>query len=360
MRHKILFSLLFALIVLIPFQKAQASGSQSVTRGDAMPTIFWSITGSSSDCTFSTSYPDAAGDGIRTEWNALASGASGSKSFTGKNVWANPGSYTFTCTILVGTTLYSDTATLVVNDCLLPATWDAVNHVCAAAGSPVISSFTATPNSLPAGGGSSTLAWTVANVTSCWASGSWTGWKSNTGSSETVTVTTTTTYTLECWNAVGVSSGQSNVLVTVALAPAALNICPAPSTTIDTVSPGYMVVYYTPIGTSFTGCGSPNGSNVTGSAVWTSSNNAVVTVSGGTLSGVSLGSATITANYSGLSDSRSVTVTCTPTNFCSTDSRTETTCIGDTFTIADDGCGNVVSGCPGNRACDFNWKEVAP
>jgi trimeric autotransporter adhesin len=48
--------------------------------------------------------------------------------------------------------------------------------------------------------------------------------------------------------------------------------------------------------------------DVTGSATWSSSNTAVATVSGGLVTGVSIGSATVTATYGGQTGSASVSV----------------------------------------------------
>ncbi len=72
-------------------------------------------------------------------------------------------------------------------------------------------------------GNSSTLTWTTANATSCWATngvGNWTNQpKSSAGSSELTTPTSTTTYTIECWNSIGTSSGPANATVNVTCAP---------------------------------------------------------------------------------------------------------------------------------------------
>ncbi len=78
--------------------------------------------------------------------------------------------------------------------------------------------FSANPASITTGG-SSTLSWSTTNATSCWATGGWTGWKAVNGSS-VVSPTVTTTYTLECWNSVGVSSGQRSATVTITANPA--------------------------------------------------------------------------------------------------------------------------------------------
>ncbi len=80
-----------------------------------------------------------------------------------------------------------------------------------ATGKPVISTFTATPASLPVGGGSSTLAWTVAGADTLSidkAVGT------VTGTEKAVTVNATTTYTLTATNSLG--SETKAVTVTVA------------------------------------------------------------------------------------------------------------------------------------------------
>jgi len=78
---------------------------------------------------------------------------------------------------------------------------------------PTISSFTATPASFDAGGGTSQLAWAVVNETSLYLSPDagdvtgLTGW--------VVSPTVTTTYTLTAENALGYTQGQ----VTITVAP---------------------------------------------------------------------------------------------------------------------------------------------
>ena len=270
MRYKFFFALVFAFSILVPSQTVFAGNSATVTRGDPMPNISWSVGGAPS-CTTSTGYPNLA-DGIRGQWRSFApSTGSGTFSFSG-NVYAPAGPYTFTCTAGA----VSDTATLNVNDCSAPATWNGtacempattVNGTCSATPEtcstgtysnspadtaanyrwtclgggvpvgtnsgtctspkvappdPVISSFTATPNSHPVGGGNSTLAWSVSNATSCDAAGGDATWDfyspSHLGGSSVRTVATTTTYQLQCWNSLGVSSGIATVTVTVAAA----------------------------------------------------------------------------------------------------------------------------------------------
>lgn len=104
--------------------------------------------------------------------------------------------------------------------------------------------------------------------------------------------------------------------------------------------------------------------DVTGTTVWSTSNAAVATVVGGVVTSTTntIGSsATISATYSGLTDSgATVVITCLPTN-CFDPGPAATAankCPGSAneFTI-DDGCGGTLT-CQGTRVCDFNWKEV--
>ncbi|MBI1833297.1 MAG: hypothetical protein HYR90_00560 [Candidatus Andersenbacteria bacterium] len=75
--------------------------------------------------------------------------------------------------------------------------------------------FTADPTSVPYGD-KTTLQWSTTNTTSCWAEQGWTGWKNHLGGTElSAELTQTTTFSLECWNAVGVSSGKKFVTVQV-------------------------------------------------------------------------------------------------------------------------------------------------
>jgi hypothetical protein len=91
--------------------------------------------------------------------------------------------------------------------------------------SPPTVSLTASPDSIAAGE-SSTLSWSSSNVTSCTASGGWSGSKSTSGS-QSVAPTVTTTYTLTCSGA----GGSATASATVALRQ------PAPVLTL-TATPG--------------------------------------------------------------------------------------------------------------------------
>jgi len=86
---------------------------------------------------------------------------------------------------------------------------------------PTITSFTASPNPVDYNT-ASTLSWNVANVSSCWASGAWTGWKSNIGGTEsTGPMPISKAYYLECWNTAvpPVSTGQKSVTVSLNCSP---------------------------------------------------------------------------------------------------------------------------------------------
>ena len=86
----------------------------------------------------------------------------------------------------------------------------------------------------------STLTWTTVNATSCWATNGWTGWKAFAGGTEsTGLLTAAKTYSLECWNAAGVSSGIKSVTVGVNPPPCVSNCSCASSTCVgDTCSDG--------------------------------------------------------------------------------------------------------------------------
>lgn len=171
--------------------------------------------------------------------------------------------------------------------------------------------------------------------------------------------TGTHTLTMECTNGSDVALDSVDVIV-AAPVQAALNVCPT-SATLYEDNTSSLKAWHTDTGVTFNGCAAPNGTDRTGAASWSSSNIGVASVSGGTVTGVSAGSATIQASYAGLSDTASVSVLCSPDNSCSSQSskdKADLVCTTDIFTIPD-GCGNDIV-CNGTRACDYNWKEVAP
>jgi|GEM_PF-5082842 len=95
----------------------------------------------------------------------------------------------------------------------------------AAAPTLTFSSFFTSPASPLAYGAATTLTWSTTNTSSCWASGAWSGWKTNTGGSEaTGALTANQTYYLECWNSAGFSTGIKTIIVYVATIPAPASI----------------------------------------------------------------------------------------------------------------------------------------
>jgi hypothetical protein len=93
------------------------------------------------------------------------------------------------------------------------------NQNCTVAACPLATvTLTASPATIPSGS-PSTLTWTTNNaVNGCWAwGGGIDGWKANSNGAhnQSVSPASTTTYSIECWNADGVSSGVRNATVTV-------------------------------------------------------------------------------------------------------------------------------------------------
>ena len=109
------------LFITSPFL-AFASGSKTITRGDAV-TITWEVTGATS-CSPDTSYPKTAGDNVWDKWNSIGQTTSGSTTFD--SVYQpNPSGYVFSCkNIDYGIV---DQITLYVNDCPATAPWDTTN-----------------------------------------------------------------------------------------------------------------------------------------------------------------------------------------------------------------------------------------
>jgi hypothetical protein len=77
---------------------------------------------------------------------------------------------------------------------------------------PVISSFSASPSGLPAGGGSTTLSWAATNTTQITIDG---GVGVVTGTSKTLTVNATKTFTLTAENANGSVTATTDITVGV-------------------------------------------------------------------------------------------------------------------------------------------------
>jgi hypothetical protein len=95
---------------------------------------------------------------------------------------------------------------------------------------PTIGSFTATPSTLPAGGGSVTLAWSVTGATALSISGGVGSVTPVTSGSITGTVNTTTTFTLTATNSEGMSTATATVTVAGAAGPTINSFTVTPAT----------------------------------------------------------------------------------------------------------------------------------
>ncbi|MFA5993483.1 MAG: hypothetical protein WC823_00825 [Parcubacteria group bacterium] len=136
--------------------------------------------------------------------------------------WAYVGTSAANCTRMRNCEYYTPPAACVPNTCAADTCagqtcWNGCTTVngtknCAA---PTLT-FSASPASLPYGGGNSTLSWSTTNATSCWASNGWGGGGVNLSGNSLQGLTTTKTFDLECWNSASVSSGKKSVTVTVA------------------------------------------------------------------------------------------------------------------------------------------------
>ena len=78
--------------------------------------------------------------------------------------------------------------------------------------------FSATPATIPYGGGNATLSWSTTNATSCWSSGGqWPDgdiWRNLSNPGRTDWYGATSILYLECWSATGVSTGIKSVTIT--------------------------------------------------------------------------------------------------------------------------------------------------
>ena len=125
----------------------------------------------------------------------------------------------------VTTTTYSATCT--GNDGN-PYTGSATVTVTSAGSAPTVS-LSASPTSITSGG-SSNLTWTTGNSpTSCTASGGWSGTKTATGGTSSVSPASTTTYTLTCSNTFGSGSSSATVTVTAAAATPTVSVSASPT-----------------------------------------------------------------------------------------------------------------------------------
>jgi hypothetical protein len=200
-------------------------------------------------------------------------------------------------------------------------------------------------------------------ATTCTGSGNnWNGNKFTTGGNDNVSATAASLYTLTCTNSQGTSTSDS---ISVTLSPT-LKLCenscnssiepPSNFTMIQGSSKNVVSCYNDAVS-----CTDPTG-NVSPSTSWnenTSSN--IVTLTNTdpkTVNATAKGTESISATYSGQTQNRDITVTCTDAGACSRDPQSQNLCASDTFTTVDL-CGDTVS-CNGSKSCDYNWKEVAP
>jgi hypothetical protein len=156
----------------------------TITAGSQV-TLTWTVSGNADSCT-------GTGGGL-TGWNGDRARANGTHTLN-----INPGStrtYTLTCSNEGGST----SADVTVTVGLVPTV-----------------QLAAMPTTVTSGG-SSTLTWTVNNdANSCTASGNWTGSKTATGGTQTMTgITTNKTYNLVCSNDFGSSTPLATATVTV-------------------------------------------------------------------------------------------------------------------------------------------------
>ena len=100
---------------------AFASGSKTITRGDAV-TINWDVTGATS-CDPSTDYPTDF-DNVQSDWLKAGTSTTGQVLFN--SVYQpKPSGYSFSCENFVYGIV--DQITLYVNDCPATAPWDTTN-----------------------------------------------------------------------------------------------------------------------------------------------------------------------------------------------------------------------------------------
>ena len=189
----------------------------------------------------------------------------------------------------------------------------------------------------------------------------WTGGKFTTGGNDNIQATAASLYTLTCTNSQGISASDS---ISVTLAPT-LKICqnscsgsiePPASFSMDRYDTKDLVACHN----DAVSCTDATG-DVTTSATWTEGGGNPVSLGGSspkTLTADNVGTESIQATYSGNTVIRSVTVTCTDSGACQRDSRSQSLCQKDNFTVTDN-CGQIQN-CTGEKTCDYNWKEVAP
>ncbi len=206
----------------------------------------------------------------------------------------------------------------------------------------------------------------VANATTCSGTGtSWVGAKVTTGGSDNISASVTSTYTITCTGPGGI--GSDSVVITVAGGPVnSLKICEnscssglqrsGSSFAMATGSTRNLVACWNTASDCSDGSG-----NVSPSTAWGEGGGSAISLSGSNpkvVTAGSSGSESVSATYSGNSASTTISVTCVPSVTCGTAPEGLNHCPADTYTVGD-GCGATLT-CNGRRACDFNWKEVAP
>lgn len=159
----------FLLLIVVYIFSSQLAFAKTVTRGpQSTPVVLnWEVVGGSGTCKGDTDYQDS-NDDIRTGWRTgirSDTGDTSSISGWGSKIYANPRTYTFTCTDT--TPPYAaDTATLVVEDCggsLSPGTvWNPTTKRC-------VSGALTIPATCPVASGQSTCTvsatWTTTDTT---------------------------------------------------------------------------------------------------------------------------------------------------------------------------------------------------
>lgn len=218
------------------------------------------------------------------------------------------------------------------------------------------------PLTVPLGSNLNITWGSVANAASCSGTGAgWNGAKARTGGNDNLPANAASVYTLTCVNSQGLSASDS---VTVTL-QSTLKLCqgscssgimPPASFSMSRGETKDLVACWNPSSS----CNDSSG-NVTASTTWNEqAGNGAVNLTGSNprrVNAANVGTESISATYSGNTQSRSVTVTCIPAS-CSGDARHAEFCADETYTI-DSGCGYQLT-CSGTRTCDFNWREVSP
>ncbi len=201
----------------------------------------------------------------------------------------------------------------------------------------------------------------VTNATSCSGTGnSWTGAKAIAGGSDNISASAASLYQLSCTGPGGTATKQISVTIQPTL-KICQNSCsggiePPASFSMNRFDTRNLVACFNDAAS----CTNATG-DVTTSATWTEGGGNPVSLGGSspkTLTADNVGTESIQATYSGNTVTRSVTVTCTDSGACQRDSRSQSLCQKDNFTVVDN-CG-VTENCTGEKTCDYNWREVEP